>query len=184
VKLLQSQRTHFSLSFEVQSYISKCSNFHSRTNLPSYTGGGGDITCTCGNKMPFLQGGPFFSSEDLCECPQGMCVCRWGGGGGVELNWSFARSLSATSPTGHDGSFHRHPVDSPSIQAKTNKIQVQVTRYAEWGIPCHVTSPRFLHASCWFRYKCIRCKLSLSILFYGGHFSQILEKMVLTPKSP
>jgi hypothetical protein len=68
---------------------------------------GRDITCTCRNKMPFLQGGPFFSSEDLCECPLVLCVCRLGVG--VELNWSFALSLSATSPTGNDSSFHRHP---------------------------------------------------------------------------
>lgn len=36
-----------------------------------------------------------------------VCVCRLGVG--VELNWSFPLSLSATSPTGNDGSFHRHP---------------------------------------------------------------------------
>jgi hypothetical protein len=113
--------------------------------------------------------------------------CVWMSTGNVReegvLSWTgrlLGRLLSGVSQE-MMGPFIDSPVDPPPIQANTNKIQVQVTTYAQWRTLCCVKSLRFVHTSCWFSCKSISCKLSLSIAFYWRYFTLIFqEKIFLT----
>lgn len=119
------------------------------------------ITFTCKNKMPCFQRVSFVSEEDLWMSTGNVSeegVLSWTG---PLLGRFLSRFLQEMMVP-----FIDSPVDPPPIQAKTNKIQVQVTMYAQWRTFCCVKSVRFVHTSCWFRCKCISCKISLSIVFY------------------
>lgn len=126
------------------------------------------ITYTCKNKIPCFKCVSFVSEEDV-----------WMSTGNVSeegvLSWTgplLGRFLSGVLQE-MMVPFIDSSVDPPPIQAKTNKIQVQVTMYAQRRTLCRLKSLRFVHTSCWFRCKCISCKLSLSTVFYWRYFSLI-----------
>ena len=128
-------------------------------------------TYACKNEMPCSQCLTFVSEEDVWMSTGNVSedgVLSWTG---PLLGCFLSRVLREMMVP-----FIDSPVDPPPIQAKTNKIQVQVTMYAKWRTLCCVKSLRFVHTRCWFRCKCISCKRSLSIVFYWQYFSLIFGR--------